>query len=63
MNADIEVLDPVVEKIIAAINEGVRLHNLSDLALLREAMQSEISDHPVVVEMMNRINPDYLNEV
>ena len=63
MSADIEVSDPTVEKIIAAINEGVRLHNLSDLQLLREAMQSEISDHPVVVEMMNRINPDYLNEV
>jgi hypothetical protein len=49
--------------LLAHIEESIRLEKLSDLDLIRECMKSEVSDEPVVIELMNRVRPNWLGEL
>jgi hypothetical protein len=45
------------------MKESVRLRQLSDLDLIRECMKSEVSDDPLVEELMNRLIPNWLDQL
>ena len=51
------------ENILAHITELQRLRTLSDLDLIRECMKSEVSDDPIVEELMNRLRLGWLEEL
>ena len=43
--------------------EAHRLTKLSDMDLIRECMKDEVSDSPLVQELMNRVKPNWLDEL
>jgi hypothetical protein len=45
------------------IEETTRLQALSDIDLIRECMKSEASDFPVVLVLMDRVRPGWLEEL
>jgi len=51
------------ENLLAHITELNRLKTLSDIDLIRECMKSEVSDDPIVIELMNRVRPGCLEEL
>jgi len=51
------------ENLLAHITELNRLKTLSDIDLIRECMKSEVSDDPIVIELMNRVRPGWLEEL
>ena len=60
----IEPTPETLDHILASINEGIRVKKLSNAELFREVMNCEkIGDDLRVLELMNRINPDWLDEV
>jgi hypothetical protein len=51
------------ENLLAHVKESTRLKQASDLDLIRECMRSEVSDDPIVIELMNRVRPGWLEEL
>jgi hypothetical protein len=45
------------------IEESMRLKELSDLDLIRECMKSDVSDDPLVLALMDRLRPGWLEEL
>jgi urease gamma subunit len=52
-----------IEAIRSRIIEGVRLKKLSNMELIRELMQDDITDDPRVAELMDRLMPNWLDEI
>lgn len=56
--------DRATANILAHQNEMNRLKQLSDLDLVRECIcLSDVSDDPVVEELINRVRPGWLEEL
>ena len=55
--------DEAAKNILAHIAELQRLRTLSDIDLIRECMKSEVSDDPIVEELMDRVRPGWLKEL
>lgn len=45
------------------VEESMRLKTLSDMDLIRECMKSEVSDDPLVLALMDRLRPGWLEEL
>jgi len=52
-----------VKNLSAHLAETIRLRELSDLDLIRECMKTEAADEPVVLVLMDRLRPGWLEEL
>lgn len=48
---------------LAHLDESDRLKKLSDIDLIRECAESEVSLDPIVQEMMNRLDHNWIEEI
>jgi hypothetical protein len=52
-----------IQNLLEHVEESMRLKELSDIDLIRECMQSEVSDDPLVLALMDRLRPNWLEEL
>jgi hypothetical protein len=59
----IQLSNDAATNLLEHIEESMRLKELSDLDLIRECMKSEVSDDPLVLALMDRVRPGWLEEL
>lgn len=60
----IEIVEnATIDRLLWDINEGLRLRKLTDLELMSECLNDEISDDPRVRELMFRVKPNWSDEI
>lgn len=54
-----EVTPQQLQNMLAMLRENGRLSSLSNRQLVEEVLNTNHADSPLVVEMMNRLDPDW----